>query len=123
MKRLSGFSHDGFISAYFLSVLLYCSAFLTVMVKNDQARLLTVMNMRENDLFFRQEAAVAADIQCRLMNDRLEDGIFETAGYQYHLEVQERRIYAELLTDHPETLNIVYDAKKKVLLDLSGTRP
>lgn len=124
MKRSSGRLRKGFISTYFLSILLYCSAFLAVLLWNDQARLQTVMNMKENDVYFLQELSVISDVRCRLQKETLQKGVYLTEeGYSYHLDVQNKRIYAEIQTADPETLCIVYDPEKREFLDIDVTRP
>lgn len=122
LKKSSAFCHKGFVSTYFLSILLYCSALLTVLTVNDQRRLKTVMNMQDNDAYFLQEAVIVSDIRCRLVNDRLSEGSYTAGGYAYDLDIQKDRIYAEIHSVRPETLNIFYDSREKVLLDLSCTR-
>lgn len=123
MKKSSASCRKGFVSTYFLSVLLYFTTLLSILTVNDQRRLKTVMNMKENDAYFIQEAAVVADIRCRLLNERLTEGAFSANGYAYDLDLQENRIYAEIHSDHPETLDIVCDLKEKELLDLNCVRP
>lgn len=122
LKRLSASFHEGFVSTYFLSILLYLTALLSVVTINDQRRLETVMNMQENDAYFLQEAAVVSDIRCRLVNDRLSEGSFAAEGYSYDLDIKKNRIYAEIRSTRPETLNIICDFEEKVLLDLTCVR-
>lgn len=123
MKKLSARCHEGIVSTYFLSVLLYCTMIFAILAGNDQAKLQTMMNMKANDKYFQQEAAVVSDIRCHMANGELKEGIYETNGYAYDLEVQKGRIYAQIQSDYPETLDIVYDAEKKILTDIREIRP
>lgn len=122
MRRSSDYFSKGSVSTYYLSVLMYCSGFLTILMLNDQARIRTVMNMKKNDRYFLQEAAVMSDIQCRLKNGKLEEGKSETNGYLYQLDIQNDRIYAVIFSENPETLLISYDPEKRVFLQMEKTR-
>ena len=124
MRRYSAHFRKGFISTYFLSILLYCTSFLTILLWNDQSRLQTVMNMKENDTYYHQEVSVMSDIRCRLRNGKIQEGTSITGeGYSYDLDLQEKRMYAEIRTNHPETLDILYDPEKKELTDMNSIRP
>lgn len=123
MKKSSEFSHEGFVSAWFLSVLLSGTMILSVVALNDQARLQTVINMKKNSVYFQQEAAVMADIHCHLVNGLLEEGDYQTGGYSYHLDVRKDRIYAEITSGNPETLAIVFDPETKTFVSMSPFRP
>lgn len=123
MKKSSEFSHKGVVSAWFLSVLLSGTMIVSVVALNDQARIQTVMNMKKNSVFFQQEAAVMADIHCHLVNGSLEEGDYQTGGYSYHLNIRKDRIYAEIASDHPETLDIVCDNENRTFVSMSPFRP
>lgn len=123
MRKSSEYFHKGFVSAWFLSVLLSGTMILSVVALNDQARLQTVMNMKKNSVYFQQEAAVMADIHCHLVNGSLEEGAYQTAGYSYHLDVRKDHIYAEITSGYPETLDIVYDPEIRTFVSMSPFRP
>lgn len=123
MKKLSEHCHKGFVSSWFLSILLSVTMVLSVMTLNDQSRMQTVMNMKKNSACFQQEAAVMSDIRCHLINGTLSEGTYQTGSYSYRLDVQADRIYAQIVSDYPETLDIVFNAETQSFVSMSPIRP
>ena len=70
-KRLR--NTDGFVSTYFLSILLYIVSVITVIALRDKQNVQFMMNMKEANMYLQQEIRVISDIKQQLLEGNLED--------------------------------------------------
>lgn len=111
-KRLR--NTDGFVSTYFLSVLLYIVSVITVIALRDKQNVQFMMNMKEANMYLQQEIRVISDIKQQLLEGNLED------NEMYQLD--DHFIYVNITSDYPETLVITLDEDDATILSYTSTR-
>ena len=111
-KRLR--NTDGFVSTYFLSILLYIVSVITVIALRDKQNVQFMMNMKEANMYLQQEIRVISDIKQQLLEGNLED------NEMYQLD--DHFIYVNITTDYPETLVITLDEDDATILSYTSTR-
>ena len=105
---------DGFVSTYFLSVLLYIVSVITVIALRDKQNVQFMMNMKEANMYLQQEIRVISDIKQQLLEGNLEDNEI------YKLD--DHFIYVNITSDYPETLVITLDEDDTTILSYTSTR-
>lgn len=111
-KRLR--NTDGFVSTYFLSILLYIVSVITVIALRDKQNVQFMMNMKEANMYLQQEIRVISDIKQQLLEGNLED------NEMYQLD--DHFIYVNITSDYPETLVITLDEDDATILSYTSTR-
>lgn len=111
-KRLR--NTDGFVSTYFLSILLYIVSVTTVIALRDKQNVQFMMNMKEANMYLQQEIRVISDIKQQLLEGNLED------NEMYQLD--DHFIYVNVTSDYPETLVITLDEDDATILSYTSTR-
>ena len=111
-KRLR--NTDGFVSTYFLSILLYIVSVITVIALRDKQNVQFMMNMKEANMYLQQEIRVISDIKQQLLEGNLED------NEMYQLD--DHFIYVNITSDYPETLVITLDEDGATILSYTSTR-
>lgn len=111
-KRLR--NTDGFVSTYFLSILLYIVSVITVIALRDKQNVQFMMNMKEANMYLQQEIRVISDIKQQLLEGNLEDNEI------YQLD--DHFIYVNITSDYPETLVITLDEDDATILSYTSTR-
>lgn len=111
-KRLR--NTDGFVSTYFLSILLYIVSVITVIALRDKQNVQFMMNMKEANMYLQQEIRVISDIKQQLLEGNLED------NEMYQLD--DHFIYVNVTSDYPETLVITLDEDDATILSYTSTR-
>lgn len=111
-KRLR--NTDGFVSTYFLSILLYIVSVITVIALRDKQNVQFMMNMKEANMYLQQEIRVISDIKQQLLEGNLED------NEMYQLD--DHFIYVNITSDYPETLVITLDEDDATILSYISTR-
>lgn len=106
--------HDGFVSTYFLCMLLYITSVIVLVMSNITYRMQTCMNMEKALERQAQDIHVIEDVKCHLLNDQLENGSYEVNGISYEAEKNDTIIY--ITKDH-EQIVITYDPDTKKILD------
>ena len=102
---------DGFVSTYFLSVLLYIVSVITVIALRDKQNVQFMMNMKEANMYLQQEIRVISDIKQQLLEGNLEDN-----------EMEDHFIYVNITSGYPETLVITLDEDDATILSYTSTR-
>ena len=111
-KRLR--NTDGFVSTYFLSILLYIVSVITVIALRDKQNVQFMMNMKEANMYLQQEIRVISDIKQQLLEGNLEDNeMYQLDGHF---------IYVNITSDYPETLVITLDEDDATILSYTSTR-
>lgn len=105
---------DGFVSTYFLSILLYIVSVITVIALRDKQNVQFMMNMKEANMCLQQEIRVISDIKQQLLEGNLED------NEMYQLD--DHFIYVNITSDYPETLVITLDEDDATILSYTSTR-
>lgn len=105
---------DGFVSTYFLSILLYIVSVITVIALRDKQNVQFMMNMKEANMYLQQEIRVISDIKQQLLEGNLED------NEMYQLD--DHFIYVNITSDYPETLVITLDEDDATILSYTSTR-
>ena len=105
---------DGFVSTYFLSILLYIVSVITVIALRDKANMQCMMNMKEANMYLQQEIRVISDIKQKLLEGNLEDNEM--------YEVDEHFIYVTITQDYPETLVLTLDEDDITILSYTSVR-
>lgn len=105
---------DGFVSTYFLSILLYIVSVITVIALRDKANMQCMMNMKEANMYLQQEIRVISDIKQKLLEGNLEDNEM--------YEVDEHFIYVTITQDYPETLVLTLDEDDITILSYTSAR-
>lgn len=111
-KRLR--NTDGFVSTYFLSILLYIVSVITVIALRDKQNVQFMMNMKEANMYLQQEIRVISDIKQQLLEGNLKD------NEMYQLD--DHFIYVNITSDYPETLVITLDEDDATILSYTSTR-
>lgn len=111
-KRLR--NTDGFVSTYFLYILLYIVSVITVIALRDKQNVQFMMNMKEANMYLQQEIRVISDIKQQLLEGNLED------NEMYQLD--DHFIYVNITSDYPETLVITLDEDDATILSYTSTR-
>ena len=111
-KRLR--NTDGFVSTYFLSILLYIVSVITVIALRDKQNVQFMMNMKEANMYLQQEIRVISDIKQQLLEGNLED------NEMYQLD--DHFIYVNITSDYSETLVITLDEDDATILFYTSTR-
>lgn len=105
---------DGFVSTYFLSILLYIVSVITVIILRDKANMQCMMNMKEANMYLQQEIRVISDIKQKLLEGNLEDNEM--------YEVDDHFIYVTITQDYPETLVLTLDEDDITILSYTSAR-
>lgn len=105
---------DGFVSTYFLSILLYIVSVITVIALRDKANMQCMMNMKEANMYLQQEIRVISDIKQKLLEGNLEDNEM--------YEVDDHFIYVTITQDYPETLVLTLDEDDITILSYTSVR-
>lgn len=111
-KRLR--NTDGFVSTYFLSILLYIVSVITVIALRDKQNVQFMMNMKEANMYLQQEIRIISDIKQQLLEGNLEN------NEMYQLD--DHFIYVNITSDYPETLVITLDEDDATILSYTSTR-
>lgn len=107
-------NNDGFVSTYFLSVLLYIVSVITVIALRDKQNVQFMMNMKEANMYLQQEIRVISDIKQQLLEGNLEDNEM--------YELDDHFIYVNITSGYPETLVITLDEDDATILSYTSTR-
>lgn len=121
MKKLSS-ANKGFISVYFLSMLLYCMSIVSIVMINDQRRAKTAMNIQIAKDCFIVESAVINDIRCMIEQNELEAGFYTAHGITYSLQATGTTIYCTINSELVQSLEITFDPVTRALIDYESSR-
>lgn len=119
MRKRYYHNKHGFISTYFLAILLYIASLITIITWIERENIETILNMKEANLYLKEEIIVLNDIKCMLSKDELEESVYESYGITYSCYIDETLIYVE--TDK-EQMIISYDSYSKKVLDYESIR-
>lgn len=120
MKKYFALKRDGFVSLYFLGILLYISTLSMIVIENDIHRMNAVMNLAENSHCFQQEKEAVLYLKCMFHGDHTDEEII--AGAPYPLEMHEDCAYFEIDGAYPELLEVYIDRRSFQILDFTSIR-
>ena len=115
-------SEEGFISVYYLALLLWVTlaAGAVLAIISDKAE--TMINLQSHEEYLIAETYVIHDIRCRLENGEAEEGSFLCGPYSYDMHVSGNVIYVQIGGEFCESLEIEYDKESGMLTDYAVYR-
>ncbi len=119
MKRLSR-SDSGFVSTYFLSILLYISSIIFLISIIDQKMIQTIMNMKQANIYLQQEIEVINDLKQREIVEEESNLLLNTCSYSYIKE--DPYVYVDIHSEYEEQLVITYDFEENIVLSYTSQR-
>lgn len=119
MKNLSQ-SNKGFVSTYFLSILLYISSIIFLISIMDQKMIQTIMNMKLANIYLQQEIEVINDLKQREIVEEESNLFLNTCSYSYIKADQ--YIYVDIDSEYEEQLVITYDFEENIILSYTSQR-
>lgn len=119
MKKLSR-SNSGFVSTYFLSILLYVSSIIFLISIMDQKMIQTIMNMKLANIYLQQEIEVINDLKQRTIIEEESNLLLNTCSYSYIKE--DPYVYVDIHSEYEEQLVITYDFEENIILSYTSQR-
>lgn len=115
MKKLLRRMNEGFISVYFLAVLLYITSIITVITLKQRESIQTIMNINASNEYLKTEISIMNDLKCKLLNHTLlENEEVWIDGISYTYEAGETTIY---VSSEIEELYVIYDPSTYKVMD------
>lgn len=119
MKKLSQ-SNSGFVSTYFLSILLYVGSIIFLISIMDQKMIQTIMNMKLANIYLQQEIEVINDLKQRTIIEEESNLLLNTCSYSYIKE--DPYVYVDIHSEYEEQLVITYDFEENIILSYTSQR-
>ena len=117
-KRLQ--RNSGFISTYFLGILLYVTSVITVITFVDQQMIETYINMKQANQYLKEEIEILSDLKYRILSE--ETGEVELNSCTYSFEIEEQFIYVNVISEYPESIIVTIDPEEKIVLSYTCDR-
>ncbi len=117
-KRLQ--RNSGFISTYFLGILLYVTSVITVITFVDQQMIETYINMKQANQYLKEEIEILSDLKYRILSE--ETGEVELNSCAYSFETEEQFIYVDVISEYPESIIVTIDPEDKIVLSYTCDR-
>ncbi len=111
--------NKGFVSTYFLAILLYVTSVITMVSLVNQNKIKTVINMKRATVYLKQEIEVINDLKYRTLEE-MEERELNTCSYTY--EVEEQFIYIDIHSDYEESLVVTIDPEDHTILGYTSNR-
>lgn len=115
-------SPEGFVSVYFLAIMLTISVFTAAAALNEKAYFEVIINMEINMQYQQAETQVLSYLKCALMTNTLTDAEYETADVICTIEVYEDAVYVFVSEPVQETLTVTFDSETMKIIDFSCDR-
>ena len=96
----------GFITTYFLYILLLVVSIIGIYSLIVQNKIKTVSNIKVSNEFLNQELIVINFIKCELFNDDLKDGNYTINNLNFTVSVYEDRVNVNVNSNLNETILI-----------------
>ena len=96
----------GFITTYFLYILLLVVSIIGIYSLIVQNKIKTVSNIKVSNEFLNQELIVINFIKCELLNDDLQDGNYTINNLNFTVSVYEDRVNVNVNSNLNETILI-----------------
>ncbi len=96
----------GFITTYFLYILLLVVSIIGIYSLIVQNKIKTVSNIKVSNEFLNQELIVINFIKCELLNDDLKDGNYTINNLNFTVSVYEDRVNVYVNSNLNETILI-----------------
>ena len=96
----------GFITTYFLYILLLVVSIIGIYSLIVQNKIKTVSNIKVSNEFLNQELIVINFIKCELLNDDLQDGNYTINNLNFTVSVYEDRVNVYVNSNLNETILI-----------------
>lgn len=109
--------NDGFVSYYFLAMLLYIVSLISVIVLKDMDTMYTEMQMKEAGIYQKMEIEVLYDLKERIKNDALDTSMTSLKNCCYSVEKNDNFLYVEIKGEREESMTVTFDPESKIVLD------
>ena len=97
----------GFVSSYFLYILIVFFILLSIFFIKLQLKIKTIYNIGIANEYLIQEIVVLDFIKCKLLNNDFELGVYSVSNIHFNAEKKEDIIYVEIFSEREENL-IIY---------------
>ncbi|MGN1388310.1 MAG: hypothetical protein ACI4WR_01565 [Bulleidia sp.] len=115
-------SRKGFITVYFLSVFLFLTSLMSVLIQNEQNRTRVMINAERANVLVSEEAPVLAYVKCCLKNQNQEDETVTSGGITFRLTWSRDSLEAEMLSPDTEVLRIDFSEENRTVYDYEVLR-
>ncbi len=115
-------SRKGFITVYFLSIFLYLTALMTVLIQNEQNRTRVMINAKRANVLVCEEAPILAYVKCCLKNQNMKDETITSGGITFRLSWSRNSLEAEMLSPDTEVLRIDFSEENRTVYDYEVLR-
>ena len=112
LKKQRQSYRSGFISTWYLCIFLYAAGLISVMMLNDQKRLMIMHNLIMAQEYLNQETEVIHDIRCMIADGSLNEGTHETARTRYTVTVAGPLIQVTVLYPRSEIITLTSDGEE-----------
>ncbi len=112
----------GFVSSYFLIVLLMVSTIVAAISTRYRYRFEVIANLKIHEAYLESESVVIQNVQCELRKGQLEEGRMAFDSYAWEQKLDGEVLYVTLFQPIPEELVIQIDLEKKIVLSYSSNR-
>ncbi len=99
-------NNRGFISTYFLVLLMIMTAGLSIAVTNEMNQIETQINVSETNQYLLSEAQILSYIRCQIKNEELEEGTYVYCGNQFRISKSAYELTVEIYSPISETILI-----------------
>lgn len=119
MKKYSVKGHRGFVTIYFLGILLYISAVSTAVLANECARMKTIENLQKDSHYFIQERKAIEQVKCVLKEENWQD---EPEKWDEIMEIHGATGYIDIQGEYPELLILTFNLEQTQILDYESIK-
>ena len=109
--------HEGFITAYCLSVFLIISACCAVIVELCTLRMQTIEHLQTNQIYLEQEILVLSKLKNDLKSDSINEEHDFIQNVSFSVLSDEQNLIVTIYEPYPETIYVYCDRENKVILD------
>lgn len=109
--------NEGFVSYYFLAMLLYIVSLMSVILLKDVDTMYTEIQMIEAGNYQKMEIEVLYDLKERVKNDEFDLSMIALKNCSYSVEKNDNLLYVEIKGEREETMIVTFDPESKILLD------
>lgn len=110
-------SRKGFITVYFLSIFLFLTSMMSVLIQNEQNRTRVMINAERANVLVSEEAPVLAYVKCCLKNQNRIDETVTSGGITFRLSWSRDSLDAEMLSPDQELLRISFSEETGAVYD------
>ncbi len=121
-KKLHYVTLDGFVSIYFMMILLLVTSQISVVSAIYQYRFETITNLKQNEKYMECEGVILQNLKCDLLRGINEDEILEDAGIRWSQTFSNSVIYVTVHDPIREEMTIEFDQETRMIVSYSCNR-